>query len=147
MAVDIREYLEQYRDMVRMIRNLDSEIYELRSRLTSVKSTIGDGMPKAPSPERSAEKLHAILADKIREKESVRLQAEWKRLEVEEVIDAVTDPVYHRLLQDRYSNLLEWQDVTVNLRYKSCNYVRATLHRKALQAANEILNGKTNVRT
>lgn len=145
--MDIKEYLNQYRNMVRLINNLDSEIRELSERLTSIKSTIGDGTPKAPSPDRSQEKLHAILADKIREKQSMRLQAEWKRVEVEEVIDAVTDPVYHRLLRDRYSNLLEWEDVTTNLHYRSCKYVRSGLHLKALQAAQEVLDSDTFVRT
>lgn len=135
-----KEYLNQYRDMMRLIRNLDAEIEELSERLTSIKSTIGDGMPKAPSPESSIEKLHAILSDKIREKKSMRFQAEWKRIEVEEVIDAVTDPVYHRLLRDRYSNLLDWIDVTANLKYKSVPYVRGTLHKQALMAVDEILN-------
>ena len=138
--MNIKEYLNQYRDMMRMIRNLDTEITELEERLTSVKSTIGDGMPKAPSPESSQEKLHTILADKIREKKSLRFQAEWKRVEVEEVIDAVTDPVYHRLLRDRYSNLLDWSDVTANLTYKSTPYVRGSLHKQALAAAQEILD-------
>ena len=138
--MNIKEYLNQYRDMMRMIRNLDTEITELEERLTSVKSTIGDGMPKAPSPESSQEKLHTILADKIREKKSLRFQAEWKRVEVEEVIDAVTDPVYHRLLRDRYSNLLDWSDVTANLNNKSTPYVRGSLHKQALAAAQEILD-------
>ena len=138
--MNIKDYLNQYRDMMRLIGNLDSEITELEERLTSIKSTIGDGMPKAPSPQSSQEKLHAVLADKIREKRSMRFQAEWKRIEVEEVIDAVTDPVYHRLLRDRYSNLLDWSDVTANLHYKSTPYVRGTLHKQALAAAQEILD-------
>lgn len=138
--MNIKEYLNQYRNMMRLIGNLDAEINELSERLTSVKSTIGDGMPKAPSPESSLERLHATLADKIREKKSLRFQAEWKRLEVEDVIDAVTDPVYHRLLRDRYSNLLDWSDVTANLHYKSIPYVRGALHKQALEAAAKILN-------
>lgn len=138
--MNIKEYLNQYRDMMRLIGNLDAEITELSERLTSVRSTIGDGMPKAPSPESSLERLHATLADKIREKKSLRFQAEWKRLEVEDVIDAVADPVYHRLLRDRYSNLLDWSDVTANLHYKSIPYVRGALHKQALEAAQEILN-------
>ena len=138
--MNIKEYLNQYRDMMRLISNLDAEITELSERMTSVRSTIGDGMPKAPSPESSLERLHATLADKIREKKSLRFQAEWKRLEVEDVIDAVSDPVYHRLLRDRYSNLLDWSDVTANLHYKSIPYVRGALHKQALKAAQEILN-------
>lgn len=138
--MNIKEYLNQYRDMMRLISNLDAEITELSERLTSIKSTIGDGMPKAPSPSNSLERLHATLSDKIREKRSLRFQAEWKRLEVEEVIDAVSDPVYHRLLRDRYSNLLDWSDVTANLHYKSIPYVRGALHKQALKAAQEILN-------
>ena len=143
--MEIKDYLNQYRDMMRLIGNLNSEITELEHRLTSVRSTIGDGMPKAPSPERSLERLHVVLADKIREKQSLLLQAEWKRVEVEEVIDAVTDPVYHRLLRDRYSNLLEWEKVTNNLRYTSCKYVRSALHRKALAAAQSVLDTRTYV--
>ena len=138
--MNIKEYLNQYRDMMRLISNLDAEITELSERLTSIKSTIGDGMPKAPSPSNSLERLHATLSDKIREKRSLRFQAEWKRLEVEEVIDAVSDPVYHRLLRDRYSNLLDWSDVTANLHYKSIPYVRGARHKQALKAAQEILN-------
>lgn len=137
--MEIKDYLNQYRDMMRLISNLESEITELEHRLTSIRSTIGDGMPKAPSPERSLEKLHAVLADKIKEKQALLLQAEWKRVEVEEVIDAVKDPVYHRLLRDRYSNLLEWEKVTTNLNYNSCKYVRSGLHKKALMAAQSVL--------
>ena len=59
-----KEYLKQYSLIKYQIENLDREIEELEEQITSVKSTIGDGMPKSSSTISNTERLVPLLVDK-----------------------------------------------------------------------------------
>ena len=135
----IKAFLKLYQQAMREVSCLDCEINELWNRLTSVTAG-GDGMPHSHDHE-SKTKLHAIMADKVKEKEKKKAQAEDIMLEVLEVIDKVKDPVYRQLLFERYIQDKTWEQITVDLRYTSEEYVRGELHGKALIEARRFFNG------
>ena len=134
-----KEYLKQYRKIVYEIENLEREIEELEERITSVPSTIGDGMPHGSGGRGTFDRLIPALVDLKREKESLMLKAEWKKMEIESTIDKVDDPIYSRLLRDKYIRRMQWLDITIDLHLRSCDYVRGKLHRKALEAVDAVL--------
>ena len=134
-----KEYLKQYAVITYQIKNLDREIEELEEQITSVKSTIGDGMPKSQNTTSNTERLVPLLVDKKRRKKEMRIEAEWRRLHIEDVIDRVADPIYNRLLRDKYIRLYTWEQVTEDLEYNAVQYVRQALHNKALEAVDEII--------
>lgn len=134
-----KEYLQQYKLIMYQIENLEREIEELEEQITSVKSTLGDGMPKSPSTISNTERLVPLLVDKKRRKEEMKIEADWRKLHIEDVIDRVTDPIYNRLLRDRYIRLYTWEKITEDLEYNAVQYVRQALHNKALDAVDEVI--------
>ena len=135
-----KEYLKQYSLIKYQIENLDREIEELEEQITSVKSTIGDGMPKSSSTISNTERLVPLLVDKKRRKKEMKIEAEWRRLHIEDVIDRVADPIYNRLLRDRYIRLYTWEKTAEDLEYNSVQYVMQALHYKALEAADAVIS-------
>ena len=135
-----KEYLKQYSLIMYQIENLGREIEELEEQITSVKSTIGDGLPKSQSTISNTERLVPLLVDKKRRKKEMMIEAEWRRLHIEDVIDRVTDPIYNRLLRDRYIRLYTWEKITEDLEYNAVQYVRQALHNKALEAVEDVIS-------
>ena len=131
----IKQFLKQYLKAMREVNCLDTEIEELRDRLTSVPAGVGDGMPKAPSRDDSRTKLHAIMADKVKEKEKKKADAEEVMLSVLMIIDTVNDPIYRQLLFEKYIQGKTWEVITIDLMFSSEEYVRGELHGKALNEA------------
>ena len=68
------------------------------------------------------------------------IEAEWRRLHIEDVIDRVADPIYNRLLRDRYIRLYTWEKTAEDLEYNSVQYVMQALHYKALEAADAVIS-------
>lgn len=134
-----REFLSQYKKIRYSIENLEREIEELEARITSIKSTIGDGMPRGSASHNQTEILIATLVDKKREKEGRLIAAEELRLEIETVIDMVDDPIFSRLLKDRYIKGMNWISITIDLGLQNDDYVRGKLRRKAETAASAAL--------
>ena len=130
-----KEYLKQYRKIVYEIENLEREIEELEERITSVRSTIGDGMPHGTSTTSNLDRLIPALVDMKRRKEALKVTSEWRRVQIEAAIDRIGDPIYCRLLRDKYIRLMSWLDITADLDLRSVDYTRGKLHRKALEAA------------
>ena len=131
----MKNYLNQYIQAMREVLCLECEIAELRERLTSIPTGVGDGMPRSPSREDNRTKLHAVMADKVREKEKKKAEAEDVMLSVLEAVDSVSDPIYRQLLFEKYIQGKTWDVITADLRYKSEEYVRGELHGKALNEA------------
>lgn len=140
-----KEYLKQYKLIMYMIENLNREIEELEEQITSVRSTLGDGMPKSSSTTSNTERLVPLLVDKKRRKEELKIEAEWRRLHIEDVIDLVADPIYNRLLRDRYIRLYKWEDIAEDLNYNAVQYVRQGLHNKALDAVEDAIANRNEV--
>lgn len=129
----IKIFLKQYQKAMLEVDCLECEITELRDRLTSVPAGVGDGMPRGSRQDKT--KLYAIMADKVKEKTEKKEQAEEIMLSVLEVIDKVQDPIFRRLLFEKYIQNRTWEEITTDLRYKSEEYVRGELHGKALNEA------------
>ena len=134
-----KDYLKQYRKIIYEIENLEEEIEELEERITSVRSTIGDGMPHSSSTTSVSDRLIPDLVDKKRRKEYLKATAEWRRIKIETNIDRVGDPIYCRLLRDKYIRFMPWYDITDHLGLRSVDYVRGKLHRKALEAMDDVI--------
>ena len=130
-----KDYLKQYRKIVYEIENLEREIEELEERITSVRSTIGDGMPHGTNTSSNLDRLIPALVDMKRRKEALKVTAEWRRVQIEAAIDRIDDPIYCRLLRDKYIRMMQWLEITEDLGLRSTDYVRGKLHRKALEAA------------
>ena len=130
-----KDYLKQYRKIVYEIENLEREIEELEERITSVRSTIGDGMPHGTNTSSNLDRLIPALVDMKRRKEALKVTAEWRRVQIEAAIDRIDDPIYCRLLRDKYIRMMQWLDITDDLGLRSTDYVRGKLHRTALEAA------------
>ena len=77
-----KEYLKQYRKIVYEIENLEREIEELEERITSVRSTIGDGMPQGTSTTSNLDRLIPALVDMKRRKEGTPVTPNWSLLRV-----------------------------------------------------------------
>lgn len=132
-----KQYLSQYKRMMKECRCLDIEIEELWNQLTSTTSS-SDGMPKGTVQDRQT-KLHAIMADKLQAKRKKKAEAEELMAEILEVIDKVSDPVHRQLLFERYIQAKEWVAITQDLMYESEEYVRGKLHGKALNEVSFIM--------
>ena len=132
-----KEYLKQYKRMTEILRQIDSEISALEIEIDSV--SVGDGIGGG-NPNRT-EALALRLVEMKSRRERLRLKAWAKREEVEDVILKVSDPVYGRLLYDRYILFMGWSEITDDLHYMDDSHVRGRLHSKALMsAANYIPN-------
>lgn len=124
-----KQYLSQYKRMMKECRCLDIEIEELWNQLTSTTAS-SDGMPRGTVTDRQT-KLHAIMADKVQVKRQKKKEAEELMAEILETIDQVTDPIYRQLLFERYIQNRTWEDIAIDLSYVE-EYVRGELHSKAL---------------
>lgn len=137
-----KEYLNQYRKAQLDINNIEREIADLEDRITSLGSAIGDGMPRRQSHV-GVDALIAELADLKQEKSDKMMAAEWKAIEIETAIDKVEDPVYHRLLIDRYIRRMTWAEITADMPgYNDEANVRTRLHGRALLEASSILKAE-----
>ena len=139
-------YLNQYRNLSYKVKDLEAEIRDLRSQAESVRSSLGgDGTPRSPSPENSRELLILRIADKVREAELMRLEALEVRADIRYSVELVSDPIYRKLLLNRYILLMKWEKITDDLGYNSDEYVRGRLHSKAIEAFQEVLDGKDSI--
>jgi hypothetical protein len=138
-AMTTREFLTQYKKLSYTVENLEREIEELEARVTSIRSTIGDGMPRGSAAKDQTEILIAALVDKKRDKAKKLRKAEKIRLDIENVIEMIQDPIYQRLLKDWYIRGMRWWEITTDLHMTSDDYVRGKLRWKAEQAAEEAL--------
>ena len=134
----VKEWLEQYKRIVAKIRVLERDIEKLTAEIGggSLKT---DGMPHGTSLSDSTGDIAARLADIKRKREQMLLEAVDRRDEITQVILRVTDPIYMKLLYDRYVELMSWDEVTNDLGLYNDQYVRGKLHSRALNVAEEIL--------
>lgn len=142
IAMTAKEYLSQYRKAQLDISNIEREIADLEDRITSLGSAIGEGMPRSQNYI-GTDALIAELVDLKREKSDKMLSAQWKAIEIETAIDKVEDPIYHRLLIDRYIHRMTWAEITEDMPgYNDEANVRTRLHGRALLEAAEILKAE-----
>ena len=129
-------------DKLREIDRLDEKRERIMARLTAGRSANLTGMPRGgrydwtDSLEAVIETDKALndLKEKIRREISDLCRA---KREVAAAINAVEDLRYRRVLELRYRNYLEWQDIAERMGYDVRHVTR--LHGDALQAVKHVL--------
>ena len=96
----VKEYLNQYKLMTERLRQIEAEIYAVEAEIDSVEANSEGGHGSGKS--NRTESVAIRLADIKARRETAYEQAWAKREEVENVILMTTDPIYGRLLYDRY---------------------------------------------
>lgn len=127
-----KEYLKQYRIYNEKLRQLDKEIKALESEIDTVRAS--DDTGHGSSIANRTEVIAIRLADIKARRHEAYIRAWTKREEVENVILMSPDPIYGRLLYDRYILFMSWADITEDLHYEDDTHVRGRLHSRALMS-------------
>ena len=131
MPVEAKEFLNQYRNALITIRNLEAEAEELE--MLAMKATIsidGERVQSSGRKDRMAE-LAAKLADIEIELMDKRTEALSTMRKIGRVIASVENPDYRRLLHMRYVERHTWEEIAVEMNI-SYQWV-CKLHGRALQ--------------
>ena len=136
--VNAKEYLKQYDNICRRIAIQEREIEHLEDMATSVKSGIGDGMPRS-NPGNVTERIIVALATAKADARQLRLRAVEKRNEIVKTINKVQPAELSQLLYDKYIERWQWQEVADDIGY-SLDHTKGYLHGKALAAVDDIIN-------
>ena len=134
-----KEYLVQYKLMVVRIRALERDIERLVAEIGGG-SINNDGLPHGTGIGDQTGRIAVRLADLKREREYWLRESIEKRDEIDRTILRMTDPIYLKLLHDRYVMLMDWNAITEDLGLVNDQYVRGKLHGKALLAVLEVMD-------
>lgn len=136
--MNAREFLEQYKDAVRMVDNLQDEYDEQQQQIDRIRSSLGgDGLPRSGGIRKEVEERAVDLAEKADE----ILLAETYALEVRQNVERVVRKIpgiHGDVIRKRYIDLLRWHEVADALSYSVDHCY--TLHREALEIAEKIIN-------
>lgn len=138
MPVEAKEFLNQYKNALITIRNLEAEAKELETLAT--KTTIGTNDERVQSSgrkDRMAE-LATKLADVEMEIMEKRTEALAVMRKVGRVIISVENPDYRHLLHMRYIERHTWEEIAVEM-HRNYRWI-LRLHGRALETVAEILN-------
>lgn len=138
MPVEAKEFLNQYRNALITIRNLEAEAEELE--LLAMNTTIsidGERVQSSGRKDRMAE-LAAKLADIEIELMDKRTEALSIMRKVGQVIASVENPDYRQLLHMRYVERHTWEEIAVGM-HRNYRWI-LRLHGRALENVAEILN-------
>ena len=133
-----KEYLDQYRKLTERIRQLNIEIMMLEAEYESV-SIDYSGMPHGSKIADKTADMAVRMSSLLDKKIELRTDAINKRDEIVDVISRVSDPLYSRLLYDRYILFMTWEKVAEDCD-KSDKWCRTYLHSSALQSVEIILD-------
>lgn len=136
--VKAKEYLRQYDNICRQIEIQKREIEHLEDMATSVKSGLGDGMPRSNNGN-VTERIIVALATAKADARQLMLRSIEKRNEIVKTINKVERAELSRLLYDKYIERWEWQRIADDIDY-SLDHTKGYLHAKALAAIEEIIN-------
>ena len=135
-----KEYMNQARYLDLRIRSKVAQIDRLNDLATHVTSTISD-MPKSSSPDPSRmETTICKIVDLERDiTEDLGHLMDLKQ-ELQQVVDGVSRPEYQVILQKRYLEMEQWEDIASDMNY-DVRYVQK-LHGRALADVQELLDVK-----
>ena len=142
--MEAKAYLRQAYRINQLIQSNEKELEELHELSTSISGidTSKDTVQTSPSGDASYTKI----IEKIDELERVIKNDIDKllnlKLEIKNTIDAVPDSEEKLLLQERYLNFMEWDDICESM-YVSTRTVHR-IHGRALNTVNEILKVGTS---
>ena len=135
-----KEYMQQAYFLDKRINSLVRQVNTLWDKATNVSQVISD-MPRNPNGSKT--KMEDRIVDICDLTDEIRKQAEKlkkKRKEMMAVVAKVPDPEYQLILQERYFEMLSWEDIAcdINRSVRSAQL----LHGKALEAVQDILDKK-----
>lgn len=134
-------FLEQYREAVRRIKQIERELEEERIQIDTIRSSSdNDGMPHGTNISRPTEEKAIRLADKQERLVDARLEAIRIRQEVFDVVMAI-DGLESDVLLARYIYLQKWEDVCITVSY-TWPTVRAAW-RRGLDMVQTIIDART----
>ena len=135
-----KEYMQQAFFLDKRINSLMRQVNNLWDQATNITQVLSD-MPRNPSGETSKLENRVVdicdLTDEIR-KQTDKLKE--LRKEMMGVVMKVPDPEYQLILQERYFEMLTWEDIAcdINRSVRSAQL----MHGKALEVVQEILDKK-----
>lgn len=135
-----KEYLNQARYLDLRINSKIAQIDHLNDLATHVTSTISD-MPRntSPDPSRMETTICKIVDLEQEISEDLGQLMDLKR-DLQQVVDGVSRPEYQVILQKRYLEMEQWEDIAGDMNY-DVRYVQK-LHGRALADVQELLDAK-----
>ena len=133
-----KEYLQQYKEMTKVIERVRSEYEEEMEQIDNIRSALGgDGLPRSGEVSKKVEADAVRLAEKAEELVQAEVYAVEIRQEIIRTINKVPGSLAD-ILRERYINLQLWEDVADCVGYS----LRRTfeLHREGLAAVDKIIN-------
>lgn len=133
-----KEYLQQYKEMTKVIERVRSEYEEEMEQIDNIRSALGgDGLPRSGEVSKKVEADAVRLAEKAEELVQAEVLAVEIRQEIVRTINRIPGPLAD-ILRERYINLQLWEDVADCVGYS----LRRTfeLHREGLAAVDKIIN-------
>ena len=123
-----KEYLRQYKALMRMEREIEDEIEALRSRYMG-KAISYTGMPSSHTPHDLSD--YAAEVDLLfQELQEVKLDSIKMYRQINLTINDVTSAVHREVLRLRYLQCLEWKSIALFMNYSEERVYQ--LHREAL---------------
>lgn len=133
-----KEYLQQYKEMTKVIERVRSEYEEEMEQIDNIRSALGgDGLPRSGEVSKKVEADAVRLAEKAEELVQAEVLAVEIRQEIVRTINKIPGSLAD-ILRERYINLQLWEDVADCVGYS----LRRTfeLHREGLAAVDKIIN-------
>jgi len=135
--VTAKQYLQQYKEAVRLVDSIQDEYDEQMEQINSIRSSLGgDGLPRSGEVRKKVESQAVRLAEKAEELLQAEADALAIRQEVYRTVRKVPgDP--GEVLRERYINLLKWEQVadTLGWSLRNCH----ELHNKGLTIVEGII--------
>ena len=132
-----KQYLQQYKEAVRLVDSIQDEYDEQMEQINSIRSSLGgDGLPRSGEVRKKVESQAVRLAEKAEELLQAEADALAIRQEVYRTVRKVPgDP--GEVLRERYINLLKWEQVadTLGWSLRNCH----ELHNKGLTIVEGII--------
>ena len=135
-----KEYMQQAFFLDKRINSLMRQVHNLWDQATNITQILSD-MPRNPNKDTSKMENKIVdicdLTDEIK-KQSDKLKK--LRKEMMAGVMKVPDPEYQLILQERYFEMLTWEDIAcdINRSVRSAQL----MHGKALEAVQDILDKK-----
>ena len=131
--MNIRDYLRQYKEADRRVRQLEQEYKEELDQIDAIGSPMDtDGTPHGTNIGRPTEQQALLLIRKAERLQQARYEAIEIRQEIYETIRKVPGDE-GSVLYERYILLKKWEDIAMDLHYSVRNIF--VLHGKALDLA------------
>ena len=139
-----KEYLSQYRDMVKDVRAKRDELKKLREDATAISPQTSEGGHTPGAVSDKVGRKAAAAADIEREIEEECAACRLLRRDIRATIAQVSSGDLRRLLSYRYICGCTWERVAVKMGYSYVHVVHR-LHPRALQAVGDIVWGKDEI--